>query len=97
MNTVKILKMVTGEDVLGTVTDEGDTYLIENPLMLVITGEGGIVSFGWSTYVKENKVRIKKSHVLFCEEALPDLVAQHKEKFSNIVVAPSMPDLRVVK
>ena len=74
-NDVKVLKLITGEEVIARVSEERSNLLIlEKPMTLQImpptaTGQVGIALVPWMKSAKNEKVTISTEHVLVTDEA----------------------------
>ena len=91
MSNVKVLKMLTGEDLLSEVKDSDDGNLIlKNPCMMVPGQDGGIGIAPWAFMAKDasDGIEISKSMVVFIAEPHPEFAEQYNKVFSP-VVAPS--------
>ena len=69
---VLILKLVTGEDVVGSVDDTGESYTVVEPVRLNMApnpdkaGSFRLVVEPWAPYAKDNTVSIFKNTVVAC-------------------------------
>ena len=68
-NDVKILKMITGEEVMARITEERDLITLDNPMTLqpVPTnqqGQMGVALVPWLMSGKSEKITISISHVI---------------------------------
>ena len=76
-NNVKILKLITGEEVIARVTEEKNVDLItlEKPMTLQMlppntsTGQVGFALVPWIKAAKNDKTTISIEHVLVTDEA----------------------------
>ena len=75
-NNVKILKLITGEEVIARVSEERSNLLIlEKPMTLQMippntsTGQMGFAMVPWMKAAKNNKVTISIEHILVTDEA----------------------------
>ena len=75
-NDVKVLKLITGEEVIARVTEESSNLLIlEKPMTLQMippttsTGQVGFALVPWMKAAKNNKTTISIDHVLVTDEA----------------------------
>ena len=75
-NDVKVLKLITGEEVIARVTEESSNLLIlEKPMTLQMippntsTGQVGFAIVPWIKAAKNDKVTISIEHVLVTDEA----------------------------
>ena len=75
-NDVKVLKLITGEEVIARVTEESSNLLIlEKPMTLQMlppntsTGQMGFAMVPWIKAAKNDKVAISVEHILVTDEA----------------------------
>ena len=77
-NDVKVLKLITGEEVIARVTEEENNYsliTLEKPMTLQMippttsTGQVGFALVPWMKAAKNNKTTISIDHVLVTDEA----------------------------
>lgn len=66
---IKLLRLVTGEDVVSDVDVRGETYVLKKPHRLVMTREG-LGSMPFCPFAKTTEYEIAARNVLF--EAEPD-------------------------
>jgi hypothetical protein len=88
---VKILKLVTGEEVVGELVSETDsTVTLKNTVALVIqpTQQGLQMGFiPWASTI-EGDVALKKSDVIYSGPAKDDLKNNYSSMFGGIVTPP---------
>ncbi len=75
-NDVKVLKLITGEEVIARVTEEENNLLtLEKPMTLQMmppntsTGQVGFALVPWIKAAKNDKTTISIEHVLVTDEA----------------------------
>ena len=75
-NDVKVLKLITGEEVIARVSEEhNDLLTLEKPMTLQMippntsTGQMGFAMVPWMKAAKNNKATISIDHVLVTDEA----------------------------
>ena len=75
-NDVKVLKLITGEEVIARVSEEhNDLLTLEKPMTLQMmppntsTGQVGFAMVPWMKAAKNNKATISIEHVLVTDEA----------------------------
>lgn len=83
---VKVLKLVTGEEILAFTKIDQLRVRIKHPYSLVVTKEGQIAVIPFMLYAEiEEGVDIGKNHIIMIVDAKPDLVANYKASMSNIL------------
>ena len=96
----KIVKVQTGEELIANITEnfEGDrvvSYTLKNPCMVVpMPTKGGganIAVVPWMASIKDQKVTVPASYVMFTAETATDLANEFNEAFSGIVVPTAAP------
>jgi hypothetical protein len=96
----KIVKVQTGEELIANLTEnfEGDrvvSYTLKNPCMVVpMPTKGGganIAVVPWMASIKDQKVTVPASYVMFTAEPATDLANEFNEAFSGIVVPTAAP------
>ena len=75
-NDVKVLKLITGEEVIARVTEEENNLItLEKPMILQMlgpnttTGQVGFALIPWMKAAKNEKVTISTEHILTEDEA----------------------------
>ena len=74
-NDVKVLKLITGEEVIARITEEENNLIsLKQPMTLQMlpptsTGQVGIALVPWMKSAKNEKVTISTEHVLVTDEA----------------------------
>jgi len=75
-NDVKVLKLITGEEVIARVSKEhGDLLTLEKPMTLQMippntsTGQVGFAMVPWMKAAKNDKTTISIEHILVTDEA----------------------------
>jgi hypothetical protein len=76
-NDVKVLKLITGEEVIARVSEEehSDLLTLEKPMTLQMippttsTGQVGFALVPWIKAAKNDKVTVSIEHILITDEA----------------------------
>ena len=90
MKEIQLLRLTSGEEVIGKVTDTEDGWYIEDAIVMIPAGEGKLGFMPWMPYTKAaDGVEIPKKHVMFVVEPIDDLKDQHRQATSGLVVPPS--------
>ena len=76
VNDVKVLKLITGEEVIARVSEEhNDLLTLEKPMTLQMiptntsTGQVGFAMVPWMKAAKNDKTTISIEHILVTDEA----------------------------
>lgn len=88
---IKLLKLVTQEDVIADVLDENEvTYELKNPARIVLTQQG-VAMIPLAPFSKQGKsISVNVQHVVYEGEPEQELYNAYNERFgSGIVVAPA--------
>ena len=90
---IKLIKFANGEEIIAEVLDDAVTFLkITNAIRIMImppNGPGGKPAIGfsmWVDYVQDKTYQIAKSHILFYQDPLNDLVTEYKSVFSRVAM-----------
>ncbi len=90
---IKLLKLVTGEEVICELKDEGDNVVMENPIIMMPQGtEDGKVGIAmimkWMPSSTDESFKISKQHIMYTAEPHIELANHYSETFgSGIVIA----------
>lgn len=91
-NDVKVLKLITGEEVIARITEEENNLVsLKQPMTLQMlpptsTGQVGIALVPWMKSAKNEKVTISTEHVLVTDEASD----QSEKNYLQIVTGLSL-------
>ena len=91
-NDVKVLKLITGEEVIARITEEENNLIsLKQPMTLQMlpptsTGQVGIALVPWMKSAKNEKVTISTEHVLVTDEASD----QSEKNYLQIVTGLSL-------
>lgn len=93
---LKILKMISGEELLGEVTKETDTHLeLKNVVRIVImptanNPKNPTVGFApWADFSDDSEFTIHKAHVIVTMKPVNQFVNQYNSMFGGIVTPSS--------
>ena len=89
MSDVKSVRLMSGEEMLCSVTDNGDTYTIKDPAVLIPSPEGKLLMAKWMPYANtENGITLAKTFVMFVIEPQKDLATHYNTTFINNLFVP---------
>ena len=84
---VKLIRVVTGEEIVAEVVSEtDDTITVQNALVVLPTNTG--VGFApWATVVSkdEPEITVSRNHLVYVAEVQEDVASKYKEMFGNII------------
>jgi len=90
---MKLIRLSSGEEIIGKVTETETSVTIKDGYSLIPAGEGKIGFMPFMAYTKADKgINIDKKFVVFMVEPIEDLVNQIRQMDSGIVV----PDNKVI-
>ena len=83
---MELVRLSSGEEVIGKVTDNGDSITIKDGYSLLPAGEGRIGFMPFMAYTKANKgVTIDKRFIMFVVEPADEMVDQVRQMDTGIV------------
>ena len=84
---VKLIRVVTGEEIVAEVVSEtDDTVTIQNGLVVLPTGQS--IGFApWATVISkdEPEITMSRKHIIYVAEVQDDVSSKYKEMFGNII------------
>jgi hypothetical protein len=87
---ILIVRMRSGEDVISQVVDNGDSYTLTKPAMLVPAGKGNLGMLPWLMYGDiEGGIIVPKDATFFTFKPLKDLGEEYRSGFVSNLVTPS--------
>lgn len=93
---IKIVKIITGEEIIGDVSSSDDSLSIDRPCVLQLvpsrtSDQPSMALIPYAPYTKNHKISIKVTNVIWVEEPLEDLYNHYNSIFgSGIVVANNL-------
>lgn len=94
MSNVKIIKFLSGQEIIGKVMSDDDIngVVVESPLTIQPMKQGdqfslGLMPFSWAGSAKS--VNLNPSHVLCTMDAEPDLETQYLSGLAGLTPPPS--------
>ena len=88
MANVKLLRMISGEDVVCTmVAEENETITIKDAIVAVPTGQGQIGFAPWSPIISkdESEMTISNKFVIYVAEPESSVVEQYHTMYGNVI------------
>ena len=97
MIDVKLIRIITGEEVVAELLEETESYIkVQNGLVVLPTAQS--VGFApWATVIsKENpEIIVQKTHVVYIAEVQEDVAKKYNEMYGSKLVTPSSKKLIV--
>ena len=98
-----VLKLITGEEVLGEVQSSTETeWIIENPVgIAVVRGQNGQPNVGFAPFpihaeqVKGSVISLPKKHVVYHYTPAEDFITNYNQIFGSGIVLPPTKQLIV--
>ena len=91
MIDVKLIRIVTGEEIIAEVLSEtDDTITVQNGLVVLPSAQG--VGFApWATVISkdEPEITVKKTFVVYIAAVQDDVAAKYNEMFGSKLVTPT--------
>jgi hypothetical protein len=83
---MQLIRLSSGEEVIGKVTDNGDSITIKDGYSLLPAGEGRIGFMPFMAYTKASEgVTIAKQFIMFVVEPADEMVDQVRQMDTGIV------------
>jgi len=95
MQDVKILRLVTGEDVIAKVGENDQGVSLNKPFVIIPTqSQPGkpvqLMMTLYSPYSKDNTVDIKEANVISTVEPKEEILASYQQNTSSILTQPGL-------
>ena len=90
MKDVKLIRMISGEEIIAEVLDWKDGLVtVQNPLV-VIPQQGQVGFMPWATVIDPERpeIGLDMKHVIYSVEVTPDVVSQYAKIFGSNIVLP---------
>lgn len=85
---IKVLKLVTGEELISQFEEKSEFYVLKNPQKFMLTQEG-IASMPLMPFSTSETYEINKNHVLFVCDPESDIRNVYNSKYGSGVILPS--------
>ena len=91
MIKVKLLRIVTGEEVIAELVSESDTTITVKNGLVVLPTQGGVGFAPWATVIDDNKpeITLSHNHVVYMAEVSEDVTKKYNELFGSKLVTPN--------
>ena len=90
MMDVKLIRLITGEEVVAEVLDWRDGILTIKNGLVVIPQQGQVGFAPWATVIDPERpeIALDMKHVVYCVEVAPDVTKQYAKIFGSNLVVP---------
>ena len=94
MANIRIIKLVTGEELLGDVTDQGLAYSIKNAVIVALVPsranpqQPSVGLAPWMPYAENDPVVIPKQQVVYDAKPIKEMVNTYNSIFGGIITPP---------
>jgi hypothetical protein len=85
----KLVRLVTGENLLANVTDNGSTLTLKKPAMIVMINKGEVGLVPWIPFAKDESVTIAADKVLYCVDPEDNTANEYSTGFGSGLVMPT--------
>ena len=87
---IKILRLISGEEVVATVKETDGGYNISDPALIVPTEKGiGLMDMMPYSAMGESETFIKESVIVFVTEPIEGLLKKYQSLYSKIITPDS--------
>lgn len=86
---IRIVKLITTEEVVGDITDKGDYYLIDQPCaVIILPGQSSMQEhrmglLPYAGYTKNHKIEVKKTMIVWEAEPAEELYNNYNKIFGS--------------
>ena len=90
MINVKLLRIITGEEVVAELVSENDSTITVKNGLVVLPTQGGVGFAPWATVIDDNKpeITLSHNHVVYIAEVSSDVSKKYNELFGSKLVTP---------
>lgn len=89
MSEVKIIRLISGEEIIANYTENGDTVTLKDPSVLIPSPEGKLLLARWIPYANTEKgVTLDKRHLVFVIDPQRELADHFTTVVVNNLVVP---------
>lgn len=85
MSDIKVVKLVTGEELLASVTDYVETLKLEKPYVMVM-GPEGIGTMPFVPYAETDEITVEKQHVIVVLEPKASIKDSYSKMVGKIIL-----------
>lgn len=94
MSNIKIIKLSTGEELIGDVEDKGLWYSVKNAVIIAIVPsrtnpqQPSIGLAPWLPYAENDPILISKNSVVYEAKPVKEMINNYSSIFSGIITPP---------
>ena len=90
MIDVKLIRIITGEEIIAELLEETDTSIKVQNGLVVLPGPQGVGFAPWATVIsKENpEITVQKTHIVYIAEVQEDVSSKYNEMFGSKLKLP---------
>jgi hypothetical protein len=96
---IKILKLVTGEELVGEVSRIQDTVTISKPFMITMArdpvnpgGDMQLALFPYVPYVKEHKLHLDEKSIVWMTDLVDSMVKDYNNALESLKITEVVPE-----
>lgn len=90
---IKVLRLVTGEDIIAQIKKEDDEFVLLNKPQRFIMTQEGVASMPMIPISKDDEYKIDKKHIILKCEPEDEIRNMYNSKFGTGVILPSSPGI----
>lgn len=87
MSNILIARLTTGEEIIAKASEGENHIILEDPLMIIPTGEGKLTFATWLPYNADDVVNVGKDFVVFTIKPVEEMVKNYKQATGDVVIA----------
>lgn len=85
---IKIIKLISGEDIIASVEKKENYFVLKKPYRLVFSNEG-LASIPFCPFSGQENYEILESNILFQAEPEDEIKNSYREQIGSIVIPSS--------
>jgi len=87
---LKLIKLITGEEIVAEMNAGiNTTWLLKNPMRLMMVGEGQLAFMPYLMFAEEEEVEIDDKHIVHCLTPTLDIQNNYNRKFGSGIIMPN--------
>ena len=90
---VKVIKLVTGEELISQCEINDKELILKNPVMIGMTKDGQTGLMPWAPFVDSKTIHISKSNVIYTETPIIEVVNGYNQQFGSGIVTANAGDM----